>query len=95
MLTAKEAKLGLNSPKLIKLRLIGEHKDFLRREDIARFLGPSYSTIYQLIVLYGELPKGDDEEKVERLAGIVEDASTRSRASFSAARPTASSRTGE
>ena len=78
VLTAKEAKLSIKSPKLIKLRSIGKHKDFLRRKDIARFLEPSYSAIYQLIVLYEDVAGTvTTSKKVEQLASIVAEASTR------------------
>jgi hypothetical protein len=72
VLTPKEARLRLVSPKLVKLRTIGEHEDFLRRKEIASYLGPSYSTIYQLIVVFRTLPEGDDEQRVKRLVGILE-----------------------
>jgi hypothetical protein len=72
LLTPNEARLRLVSPKLVKLRTIGEHADFLRRKEIAPYLVPSYSTIYQLIVLFRTLPEGDPEQKVNRLIGILE-----------------------
>ncbi len=72
LLTPREARLRLVSPKLVKLRAIGECADFLRRKEIAPYLGPGYSTVYQLIVLYRTLPEGDDEQRVKRLLGILE-----------------------
>lgn len=72
VLTPGEAKLGLASSKLFKLRAIGQHAALLRRKEIARFLEPGYSTIYQLIVLYEELPKGDEEQRVQQLVSLAE-----------------------
>jgi hypothetical protein len=71
VLTSNEAERGLESPKLFKLRAIGRYANLLRRKEIARFLEPSYTTIYQLIVLYEELPKGDGEQRVRQLVSLA------------------------
>lgn len=70
LLTSREARLGLRSPKLVKLNAIGENADLLRRAEITPYLAPSYSTIYQLTVLFGQM-EGEHEDKVRRLVGIV------------------------
>lgn len=75
VLTRNEARQGVHSPKLVKLRVIGEHAELLRHPDIGRYLGPSYPVMYQLVVLFKEI-EGDDNQKMrhllEALAGAVD-----------------------
>lgn len=71
VLTSHEARRRRAAPKLVKLRTIGEHEKLLKLPQIARFLAPSYTTMYQLIVLFGELA-GDDEGRQKRLLEILE-----------------------
>jgi hypothetical protein len=73
-LSEHEARLRLASPKLVKFRKIGENKDLLRNEQIFRFLTPSYSTMYQVILLWEQLSEGDSHQKLMRLTGIFESA---------------------
>jgi hypothetical protein len=75
LLTSREARLGLRSPKLVKLSAIGEHADLLRHADIAAYLGPTYSTIYQLIVLFRQM-EGEHEQKLKRLVGLLSNCPT-------------------
>src|SRR5262245_54951918 len=69
VLSRSEAKLGRRGPKLFKLVKIGEHADLLRRKEISDFLPPSYSTMYQLVVLFEQLQKG--EQGTKELARIL------------------------
>jgi hypothetical protein len=69
VLSRAEAKLGRRAPKLVKLVKIGEHAELLRQKEISPFLVPSYSTIYQLVVLFEQLPKG--EQGTKELARIL------------------------
>lgn len=69
VLSRSEAKLGRRAPKLFKLVKIGEHADLLRRKEISDFLPPSYSTMYQLVVLFEQLQKG--EQGIKELARIL------------------------
>ena len=69
VLSTAEARLGRAAPKLTKLIKIGEHADLLRRKQISPFLVPSYTTIYQLVVLAEKLPK--DEQGINELVRIM------------------------
>jgi hypothetical protein len=71
VLSKAEARLGLAAPKLSKLIKIGQGADLLRRSEIAPFLMPSYTTIYQLVVLSETLPDGHEEQKAEALVRIL------------------------
>jgi hypothetical protein len=70
VISAKEARLGLASPKLSKLRAIGANAELLRREEILHHLDPGYTIIYQVVVLYNEL-QGDAETRFAQLADIL------------------------
>lgn len=72
--TASEARRRLVSPKFSKFCAIGENQALLHREQVIGFLGPSYTTIYQLIVLWRQLPQTDEQEKLDRLVAILESA---------------------
>ncbi len=76
VLTRNEARLGLHSSQLSKLRSIGEHAMLLRRPEISRVLGPSYPKLYQLTVLFNELP-GEEDQKLRSLLEILEPAGDR------------------
>jgi len=71
VLSRSEAKLGRAAPKLSKLIKIGEHADLLRRTEISPLLVPSYTTIYQVTVLFEKLPKGDEEQSIKELERIL------------------------
>jgi hypothetical protein len=70
VISLKEARLGLASPKLCKLRAIGANAELLRREEVLRHLDPGYTIIYQVVVLYNEL-QGDEEARFAQLADIL------------------------
>lgn len=71
VLSRAEAKLGRAAPKLSKLIKIGDQADLLRRTEIFPFLGPSYTTIYHVTVLFEKLPKGDEEQTIKELERIL------------------------
>jgi hypothetical protein len=71
VLSRAEARLGLAAPKLCKLVKIGQGADLLQRSQIAPFLMPSYTTLYQLIVLYEALPDGEGGQKTAALVRIL------------------------
>lgn len=70
VISFKEARLGLASPKLSKLRAIGAHAELLRREEILHHLDPGYTIIYQVVVLYNEL-QGNADARFAQLAEIL------------------------
>jgi hypothetical protein len=67
VLTQAEAESGSASPKLVKLRKIGERGDLLLDDRVLPFLTPGYSTAYQTTVLCNHLPKADREETIDKL----------------------------
>jgi hypothetical protein len=71
VLSRAEARLGMAAPKLSKLLKIGQSADLLRRSEIAQFLMPSYTTIYQLLVLSETLPDDHKEQKIQALISIL------------------------
>ena len=71
VLTAREGKHGLASPKLSKLKTIGQYADVLRRKEISESLTPEYSVLYQLCVLYKKIPNEDAAMKIQKLERIV------------------------
>ncbi len=78
VISQAEARMKLTSPKLSKLRKIGDHAKFLLREDIFRHLSPSYSLMHQVCVLYNSL-EGDDEARAEQIINIFKGEGTLSR----------------
>jgi hypothetical protein len=72
VLTEREGKLGIGSPKLSKLRTIGQHADLLRRRSITTHLTPEYSVLYQLCVLYKKLPDDDQKNKLVKFENVIE-----------------------
>jgi hypothetical protein len=70
VLSAREARMGLSSPKLSKLRRIGEHAALLRHPEILALLKPGYSLLYQVVELYGELT-GDETVKIKALTDVL------------------------
>jgi hypothetical protein len=66
VLSKLEARLGLSSPKLSKLRAIGKNVEFFRRPELFDYLVELHcsgiSQIYQLLPLYAQY-KGTDEER--------------------------------
>jgi hypothetical protein len=71
VLSRAETRLGLAAPKLCKLVKIGQGADLLQRSQIAPFLMPSYTTLYQLIVLSETLPDSEEEHKTAALTRIL------------------------
>jgi hypothetical protein len=82
----RERKLGLASPKLSKIRTIGDHATLLRRDEILEhFLetgSSGYTVIYQLVVLYHAF-QGDDEARFEQLVTLLRAQRPSSRKAFS------------
>jgi hypothetical protein len=74
VLTPHEARRRHLAPKLVKLRTIGEHQKLLTSSQLAAFLVPSYTTLYQLTVVYGRLPEADEQQRIARLVKIIEGA---------------------
>ena len=72
VLTEREGKLGVGSPKLSKLRTIGQHADLLRRRSITTYLTPEYSVLYQLCVLYKKLPDDDEKKKFVKFENVIQ-----------------------
>jgi hypothetical protein len=70
VLSTREFRMGLSSPKLSKLRQVGEHADLLRHPDILSLLKPGYTILYQVVALHGEL-RGDETARTEALARIL------------------------
>jgi hypothetical protein len=73
-ISQRERKLGLASPKLSKIRTIGDHADLLRRDEVlAYFLetgSSGYTVIYQIVVLYNTYD-GDDEARFRKLVASL------------------------
>ena len=69
ILTSHDKKFPKRSPKLKKLKKIGESAQLLRRQEVcARVKG--FSCLYQLLVLLDNLP-GDEGEQTEELLAIL------------------------
>jgi hypothetical protein len=70
----RERKLGLASPKLSKIRSIGDHAPLLRRDEILEHFietgSTGYSVVYPLLVLYRTI-QGDDEARFEQLVTLL------------------------
>jgi hypothetical protein len=73
-----EARMGLASPKVSKLRTIGDHATLLLREDIFQHLSPSYSLMHLACVLFSSLI-GNEEARVGELVKIFAREGTLSR----------------
>jgi hypothetical protein len=66
VLSAAEAEMGLDSPKLSKLRKAGEHADLLRRPEVFSQLKPGYTILYHTVLLH-EVLNGNEEERRNEL----------------------------
>jgi hypothetical protein len=70
IISRAERRLGPASPKLSKLRTIGNHAELLNREEVFPHLVSGFTVIHQLLVLYKKLD-GNDEARVRKLVDII------------------------
>jgi hypothetical protein len=70
VLTADEARLGRSGSKLSMFFQIGEHAQLLRCDEVSRHLLAGYTLVYQICVIYKNLP-GGERQKVQELARIL------------------------
>jgi hypothetical protein len=86
LLSQRERKLGLASPKLSKLCTIGDHATLLRSDEVLEhFLetgSSGYSVFYQLLIYYKTL-QGDGEARFEQLVTLLRARRPSSRKDFS------------
>ncbi len=71
ILSKAEARLGAASPKLSKLRAIGENSSLLLSQDILPRLPAGYSPAYQVVALY-KLLNGDEAGRRAKLIEIMD-----------------------
>jgi hypothetical protein len=71
IISREERKLGTASPKLSKLRTIGNHAALLNRHDIFPHLVTGFTLLHQLLVLYKNVEGDDEDARVSKLLDII------------------------
>jgi hypothetical protein len=70
VLSKAEARVGADSPKLSKLRKVGQYARTLQRTEVLAYLQPGYTILYQVALLYETL-EGDEESRTNRLVQLL------------------------